>query len=375
MSEVLALARELIGRPSVTPEDGGCQRLLAERLTAAGFACEHLRYGEVDNLWALRGGGGPLFVFAGHTDVVPPGPLEDWQGDPFRPEIRDGMLHGRGAADMKGSLAAMTVACERFVATHPAHRGRIGLLITSDEEGPAADGTRRVMQTLAARGERIDWCLVGEPSCVRELGDTLRRGRRGSLSGRLTVRGVQGHVAYPEQADNPVHRALPALGALCTARWDKGHPDFPPTSFQISNIRAGTGANNVIPGSLAVHFNLRYCPASTAESLKARIEHVLREHGLDYALEWRDSGRPFYTPDGAFLEQVAAAVREITGRDPELSTGGGTSDGRFIAPTGAQVVELGPVNATIHKVNECVRVEDLDRLAEIYERVLEKLLG
>lgn len=372
---VLSLTRELIARPSVTPEDAGCQNLLAERLTAAGFRCEELPFGRVSNLWATHGTGGPLLVFAGHTDVVPTGPVEQWRSEPFVPEIRDGMLYGRGAADMKGSLAAMLVACERFLEAHPDHAGRIGLLITSDEEGPATEGTRRVMEHLNGLGEKIDWCLVGEPSCRERLGDTLRRGRRGSLSGMLTIKGVQGHVAYPDQAENPIHRALPALTALCGLDWDEGHPDFPATGFQISNIHAGTGANNVIPGTLEVLFNLRYCPASTPESLQRKIENTLARHKLDFTIAWHDSGRPFHTPDGNYLSTVAGAVQEVLGIQPELSTGGGTSDGRFIAPYGAQVVELGPVNATIHKIDECVRVADLEPLAAVYQRILEKLLA
>lgn len=371
---VLELAQALIARPSVTPDDAGCQKLLAERLRAVGFACEHLRYGAVDNLWARHGSAAPLLVFAGHTDVVPPGPRDQWRNEPFAPVVRDGMLYGRGAADMKGSLAAMLLACEQFVATHPGHAGSIGLLITSDEEGPADDGTRRVLETLRERGESIDYCLVGEPSCAQQLGDTVRRGRRGSLSATLTVKGVQGHVAYPEKADNAIHRALPALQELATTHWDDGHPDFPATSLQISNINAGTGVGNMIPGAVRVQFNFRYSPAVNAEHLQTRVRDILNQHGFDYNLEWKDAGKPFYTEDGDWLDMVCAAVETVTSVVPERSTGGGTSDGRFIALTGAQVVEFGPLNATIHKVDECVAVADLERLTEVYRQILEKQL-
>lgn len=374
MSDIIDLARELIRRPSVTPDDAGCQALLADRLAAAGFGCKSLRYGAVDNLWARRGENAPLLVFAGHTDVVPPGPLDDWATDPFRPEIDDGVLRGRGAADMKGSLAAMIVAAERFAREHPDHAASIGFLITSDEEGLALDGTRRVMETLAARGERIDWCVVGEPSSLERVGDNLRRGRRGSLTGRLTVLGTQGHVAYPDQADNPIHAALPALAELAAMDWDQGYPDFPATSFQVANFTAGTGADNVIPGRAEIQFNLRYSPALTPENIQARVASVLDNHALRYNLDWHDSGRPFHTPDGALLDAVVAAVEEQTGARPALSTGGGTSDGRFIAPTGAHVVELGPVNATIHQANESVHAEELETLGGMYQRILERLL-
>lgn len=374
MSDVLDLACELIRRPSVTPDDAGCQDLLAERLAAAGFRCESLRYGAVDNLWARRGEAGPLLVFAGHTDVVPPGPLDDWNTNPFRPEIDAGMLQGRGAADMKGSLAAMICAAEAFAREHPDHGGSIGFLLTSDEEGLALDGTRRVMETLAGRGEHIDWCVVGEPSSVDRAGDTIRRGRRGSITGRLTVLGRQGHVAYPENADNPIHAVLPALAELATMEWDAGYPDFPPTSFQVANFTAGTGADNVIPGRAEVQFNLRYSPALTPENIQATVTRVLESHAVRYDLDWHDSGRPFHTPDGTLLEAVVSAVRAHTGSAPALSTGGGTSDGRFIAPTGAHVVELGPVNATIHQANERVHVEELETLGGMYRRVLEQLL-
>ena len=375
MSETLDLAIDLIARPSVTPEDAGCQHLMMKRLAAAGFVNEPLRFGEVDNLWSRRGTQGPLFCFAGHTDVVPPGPREEWHSDPFVPEVRDGLLYGRGAADMKGSLAAMVTAVERFVARHPGHRGSIAFLITSDEEGPAVDGTVKVVETLQARGERIDWCLVGEPSSTERVGDVVKNGRRGSLGARLVVHGVQGHVAYPHLARNPVHQALPALAELAATEWDRGNTFFPPTTFQISNIRAGTGATNVIPGDLEVLFNFRYSTETDDAQLRQRVETVLDAHGLDYAIEWTLSGHPFLTAEGELVEATRAAIREIAGIDTELSTAGGTSDGRFIAPTGAQVLELGPVNATIHKVNECVSVADLDTLSATYERLLERLLA
>lgn len=371
---VLDLAMNLMARPSVTPKDLGCQTVLAERLTNAGFEVEHLRFGDVHNLWARRGSAKPLLIFAGHTDVVPPGPEAAWNTPPFEPTIDKDRLYGRGAADMKAALAAMQVAVERFVAEHPDHQGSLGLLITSDEEGPARDGTRRVIETLLQRGETPDWCLVGEPSSQLRLGDMIRHGRRGSLTGYLTVRGIQGHVAYPEKARNPIHAALAVLDALTKTEWDQGNADFPPTSFQIAGIEAGTGANNVIPGSLSVTFNLRYAPVSTAEQLKRRISGMLDAAELDYQLDWHLSGRPFHTPDGPLLDAVVKAVREVTGSRPELSTGGGTSDGRFIAPAGAQVVELGLINASIHQVNENTPLADLEALAQIYQRVMELLL-
>lgn len=374
-SPTLALARELIARPSVTPDDQGCQRLIGERLAVLGFSLEYMNFGEVTNLWARRGSEGPLLAFAGHTDVVPPGPESAWTSPPFRPEIRDGLLYGRGAADMKGSIAAMVTACERFLAAHPDHRGALAFLITSDEEGIATDGTVKVIETLEARNEKIDWCLVGEPSSVGQAGDVVKNGRRGSLSGTLCVRGVQGHVAYPHLADNPVHRALPALAELAATVWDEGNAFFPPTTFQISNIHAGTGATNVIPGTLEVLFNFRYSTESSEAGLKQRVHALLDRHGLDYRLDWFHSGAPFLTPAGELVEAVRAAVREVSGLETELSTGGGTSDGRFIAPTGAQVVELGPVNATIHKVDECVAVDELERLTRMYEGVLRHLLA
>ena len=375
MSQTLELTQDLLGRRSLTPADGGCQELIAGRLAAAGFAVESLRYGEVDNLWARRGSGAPLFCFAGHTDVVPTGPLEEWHSNPFVPARRGESLYGRGAADMKSGLAAMVTAAEAFVAAHPAHRGSLAFLITSDEEGPSVDGTKRVAQTLRERGERIDWCLVGEPSSESALGDTIKIGRRGSLSGRLTVHGVQGHVAYPQLAENPVHTLAPALAELTRRQWDQGTEHFQPTSFQVSNLNAGTGAPNVIPGELRARFNLRYCPVQTLAGLRQTVEEILCRHGVRYTLEWYVSGEPFYTPPGTLCEAVSEAVYEVSGRRPKLSTGGGTSDGRFIAPLGAQVVELGVVNASIHKVNESVRVADIDALHAMYFNVLRRLLA
>ncbi len=374
MSATLDLTLDLIARHSVTPADAGCQQVMSDRLAALGFAVEPLRFGNVDNFWARRGREAPVLCFAGHTDVVPTGPLEEWRSDPFVPVIRDGVLYGRGAADMKSGLAAMITATEAFVRDHPRHRGSIAYLITSDEEGPSVDGTKKVVETLNARQERIDWCIVGEPSSEREIGDTIKIGRRGSLSGRLTVHGVQGHVAYPQLAENPVHMLAPALAELTARRWDEGNEFFEPTTFQISNLNAGTGAPNVIPGELKARFNLRYSPVQTIDGLKEVVEGILRRHGIRYTLEWYLSGEPFYTPPGPLSNAAVAAVEEVTGRKPALSTGGGTSDGRFIAPMGAQVVELGVVNATIHKVNECVRVAEIDTLHEIYYRALVRLL-
>ena len=374
MSEALELTKSLISRPSVSPVDGGCQDLLADRLAACGFQVEKLPFGPVANFWARRSSGGPLFCFAGHTDVVPTGPLEEWQSDPFTPTIRDGMLYGRGSADMKSGLAAMVTATEDFVAANPRHGGSIAFLITSDEEGPSVDGTRRVIETLTARGEKIDWCVVGEPSSERQCGDTIKVGRRGSLSGRLTVHGVQGHVAYPKFADNPVHALAPALAELATREWDRGNEYFQPTSFQVSNISAGTGAPNVIPGELKARFNLRWSPEQTLEGLQSTVEEILTRHKVKHSLEWFVSGLPFYTPPGRLSRTVSAAVKEITGQIPKLTTDGGTSDGRFIAPTGAQVVELGVANASIHKVNEHCRVADIEVAHKIYRRVLEQLL-
>jgi len=372
-SPTLELAMELIRRRSITPEDAGCQNLLAERLERLGFRVERLRFGEVDNLWARLGDDAPLFAFAGHTDVVPPGPVERWQSPPFEPTLRDGCLYGRGAADMKGSIAAMVTACERFLATsRPA--GSIAFLITSDEEGPAVDGTVKVIEQLEKRDEKIDWCLVGEPTCAERLGDTLKNGRRGSLGGRLRVFGKQGHIAYPHLAQNPVHAALPALAELCAAEWDRGNAFFPPTSFQISNIHAGTGATNVIPGELEVLFNFRFSTEVTDAELRQRVESILEAGGFDYALEWTLSGQPFLTPTGRLVDAARAAVGEVTGLEPQLSTSGGTSDGRFIAPTGAEVVELGPLNATIHQIDERVGVQELEQLSTIYQRILDRLL-
>lgn len=371
----LALAEALIARPSVTPDDAGCQTLLAERLQALGFDCERLEYGAVTNLWARRPGDGPLLAFAGHTDVVPPGEPTDWQSDPFVPSVRDGVLYGRGSADMKGALAAMLVATERFLARCPQPRGSLAWLITSDEEGPARDGTRRVMRALGERGEHIDWCLVGEPSSSGRAGDTLRHGRRGSLSGTLRVLGVQGHVAYPDRALNPVHAFAPVMAALVGMHWDDGDADFPPTSFQISNIRAGTGANNVIPGRLEVEFNFRFGPASSQAGLRAAVEQVLARAGCRYEIDWHLSGEPFVTRGGRLIDAACAACQAVTGAAPRMDTGGGTSDGRFIAPTGAQVVELGLCNASIHKIDEHAALADLETLTAIYEQVLERLLG
>jgi succinyl-diaminopimelate desuccinylase len=366
---------ELIRRPSLTPNDAGCQELMIERLERVGFTVERLRFGAVDNFWARRGSAKPLVVLAGHTDVVPTGPREKWTSDPFTPTVRDGLLYGRGAADMKGSLAAFVTAVEDFVAAHPDHAGSIALLVTSDEEGPSVDGTVKVVEWLAAQGEKIDYCLIGEPSGVTRVGDTVKNGRRGSLNGRLTVHGVQGHIAYPHLADNPVHRCAPALAELCAIVWDRGNEHFPPTSFQVSNIHAGTGAPNVIPGELSIDFNFRYSTASTDDGLKARVEEVLKRHGLHYTLTWALSGKPFLTPAGRLVDAVRAAIHAELGLKTELSTSGGTSDGRFIAPTGAEVVELGPLNASIHKIDECVGLADLAGLSRTYRRVLERLLG
>jgi succinyl-diaminopimelate desuccinylase len=374
-SGTLRLTEELMARASVSPTDGGCQALMIERLEAIGFTVENLRFGPVDNFWAKHGRGAPVLCFAGHTDVVPSGPLDEWQSDPFVPVIRDGVLYGRGAADMKSGLAAMVTACEEFVARCPAHRGTIAFLITSDEEGPSVDGTRRVVEVLRARQERIDWCLVGEPSSEAVLGDTMKIGRRGSLSGRLTVHGIQGHIAYPQSADNPVHAVAPALAELAARSWDHGNEHFQPTTFQVSNISAGTGAPNVIPGELKARFNLRFSTEQTVDGLKTVVEEILRRHGVKYSLEWFISGFPFLTVPGELSAAATRAVQEQLQITPKLSTGGGTSDGRFIAPMGAQVIELGVINATIHKVNECVRIADLEALQRIYIRILELLLA
>ena len=374
MSEVLALAKELMLRPSVTPDDAGCQALIAERLQRAGFACERLKFGEVDNLWATHGNGAPVLVLLGHTDVVPPGPREAWASDPFVPEVRDGVLYGRGAADMKGSVAAFVVALERFVAAHPDHAGTLALLLTSDEEGDAIDGVREVADLFRERGQRIDWCITGEPSSKAMLGDLLRVGRRGSLSATLTVRGVQGHVAYPDQACNPIHEALPALAELAARQWDEGYESFPPTSLQISNLNAGTGANNVIPGEATVLFNLRYNPHWDAPRLQAECEAVLQRHGLDHAIHWHRSGEPYYTAEGALRAAAREVLARFAGQAPEESTGGGTSDARFIAPLGADCIEVGPVNASIHKVDEHLSVADLEALPGLYLALIERLL-
>lgn len=375
MSGVLELAKELIRRQSVTPDDAGCQDLIAARLQRAGFACERLRFGEVDNLYATHGDpAGPTLLLLGHTDVVPPGPRSDWASDPFEPEIRDGVLYGRGAADMKGSVAAFVVAAERFVAGHPDHPGRLAILLTSDEEGDAIDGVRRVARAFAARGERIDWCITGEPSSTARLGDLLRVGRRGSLTGTLRVRGIQGHVAYPDQARNPIHQALPALHALASRQWDEGYESFPPTSLQMSNIEAGTGASNVIPGELRVVFNLRYNPRWDADRLIAGCEHLLQAHGLEFELDWHRSGEPYYTPEGLLRAVARKVLAGYAGSPPEESTGGGTSDARFIAPLGTQCIEVGPVNASIHKVDENVAVADLERLPGLYVEMVRGML-
>ena len=374
-SGTLALTQQLIERQSVSPADEGCQALLIERLRPLGFDVENLRVGPVDNFWAKKGRGGPVFCFAGHTDVVPTGPVDEWRCDPFKPEIHDGLLYGRGAADMKSGLAAMLTATEAFLARHPQHKGTIAFLITSDEEGPSVDGTRRVVEVLKERQERIDWCLVGEPSSEHTLGDTIKNGRRGSLSGRLTVHGVQGHIAYPQFADNPVHALAPALAELTSRTWDQGNEHFQPTTFQVSNISAGTGAPNVIPGELRARFNLRFSTEQTVDKLKALVEGILTRHRVNYTLEWFISGQPFLTVPGALSESAIQAVRENLNITPKLSTGGGTSDGRFIAPMGAQVIELGVINASIHKVNEHVRIADIEQLHRLYYRTLELLLA
>ena len=371
----LALACELIRRPSVTPDDAGCQPILADRLERMGFHIEPMPFAEVDNLWARRGSEGPLLVLLGHTDVVPAGPAEQWSSPPFVPSIRDGYLYGRGAADMKGSIAAMVTAVERFLKRHPRHIGSIALLLTSDEEGPSVDGVRRVIETLGPRGQRIDWCLVGEPSSTDRLGDTVRIGRRGSLNGTIVVRGVQGHVAYPHLARNPVHDLVRLLAKLADTVWDEGSEHFPPTSFQVSNVTAGTGADNVIPGQAEAVFNFRYSTRHDHDSLMTAVESACRALDLDYHVDWRLSGKPFLTEPGRLIEAVGSAIESVAGYRPELSTAGGTSDGRFVAPTGAEVVELGPVNATIHRIDERVLAADLDRLSEMYERVIARLLG
>ena len=372
MPETLALAKELIVIESITPEDGGCQQIIAERLNIMGFSIEHLRFGEVSNMWATLGDSGPLFAFTGHTDVVPPGPLKDWKSHPFNPVERDGFLYGRGAADMKSSLAAMVVAAERFLSSHTLNF-QLGFLITSDEEGEAINGIRKAMEIFKQREILIDYCLVGEPSSSRTIGDTIKIGRRGSLSGKLKVLGVEGHVAYPELASNPIHGAINSLRSLVAEHWDDGNSSFPPTSFQISNIHAGFGANNVIPESLEVDFNFRYSTEIDDASIKERVHKILDQDKQDYEIQWHLSGEPFLTNQSELIDLVSDSVKEETGETPIKSTAGGTSDGRFIAPTGAQVVELGPSNQTIHKINECIEIADLEKLTRIYEKILTKL--
>jgi len=374
MSATLELAKQLISQASVTPEDADCQKLLAENLKPEGFHAEVLLFEDVTNLWLRRGSNAPLVVFAGHTDVVPTGPEDEWDSPPFTPTLRNGKLYGRGAADMKSSIAAMAVACKNFIATNPDHKGSIAFLITSDEEGPAVNGTVKVVEALQARNEKIDMCIVGEPSSSKTLGDVIKNGRRGSLSATLTINGVQGHVAYPHLAKNPVHDFAPALSELTELEWDSGNEFFPPTTFQISNINAGTGANNVIPGSMNIDFNLRFSTEITADEIKSNISDVLNRNKLDYSIDWHLSGNPFFCKPGELTQACEQAIQETVNFKPELSTGGGTSDGRFIAPTGAQVVELGPVNESIHKVNECIDIEALDQLTKIYQKVLSKLL-
>ncbi|WP_408900375.1 succinyl-diaminopimelate desuccinylase [Photobacterium piscicola] len=373
-SPVITLAKDLMSRPSVTPEDAGCQQVMIARLQTLGFNIETMVFEDTVNLWARRGTQAPLFVFAGHTDVVPSGPIEQWHTPPFEPTIIDGYLHGRGAADMKGSLACMVVAIERFIAQNPNHNGSIALLITSDEEGPFINGTTRVIDTLEARNEKIDMCIVGEPSSTDTVGDIVKNGRRGSITGDLLIKGIQGHVAYPHLANNPIHKALPALAELAATHWDNGNDFFPPTSFQIPNIAAGTGASNVIPGQCDIQFNFRFSTELTDVDIKRRVHSILDAHGLDYDLKWTLSGHPFLTDSGTLVDAVVAAITGINHTPPQLLTTGGTSDGRFIARTGAQVVELGPVNATIHKVNECVKVTDLERLTDMYQQILNNIL-
>ena len=374
-SETFALTCDLISRQSVTPEDAGCQAMMAERLKALGFKIEGMPFEEVTNFWARRGAEGPVLCFAGHTDVVPTGPVEKWSSPPFEPTLKDGMLYGRGAADMKGSIAAFMTALDRFVKAHPDHKGSIALLITSDEEGPYINGTTRVIDTLEARNEKITWAIVGEPSSTTLVGDVIKNGRRGSLGATMRVKGVQGHVAYPHLVRNPIHELAPALAELAATEWDQGNDFFPPTSFQVSNINAGTGATNVVPGEVEVLFNFRFSTEVTDSELRSRVEAILAKHNVEYEIKWNLSGQPFLTAEGDLVDAARSAIQEVTGRETELSTSGGTSDGRFIAPTGAQVVELGPVNATIHKIDECVKAEDLDTLSTIYEQMLIKLLA
>lgn len=373
-SETITLCKQLIERASVTPTDAGCQDLVANRLSPLGFVQEKMPFGDVDNVWLRKGTTAPLFVFLGHTDVVPTGPEEQWSSPPFKAVVKDGMLFGRGAADMKSGIAAFTTACERFISQFPDPKGSIALLLTSDEEGIAVDGTVKVIDVLQQRGENIDYCMVGEPSSENELGDIIKNGRRGSLLGTLRVHGKQGHVAYPHLARNPIHIAMPALTELCNTVWDNGNEYFPATSFQISNLNSGTGAVNVIPSHADVLFNWRFSTESTAEDIKARCEGILKKHGVEYSITWRVSGLPFLTPTGNLLEKVCDSVEAVLGTPPRLSTGGGTSDGRFVAPTGAQVFELGVVNQTIHKIDECVSVASIDQLSTIYEQILRSLL-
>ena len=374
MSKTLELAKELISRRSVTPDDQGCQELLISRLKPLGFRIERMRFGDVDNFYARRGTSGPLLVFAGHTDVVPTGPLEQWHTPPFEPTIKDGMLYGRGAADMKTSLAAFITAIEAFITEHPNHPGSIGLIITSDEEGIAINGTVKIVETLKARNELIDYCIVGEPTSSQVVGDMIKNGRRGSLSGRLTVKGIQGHIAYPDLVKNPIHLVAPAIKDMVETVWDEGNEYFPPTSWQISNMHGGTGATNVVPGEVEILFNFRFSTASTADSLKQRVHAILDKHALDYTLLWELSGKPFLTPKGSLVSAISSAIKQAFGVTPELSTSGGTSDGRFIADIAAQIVEFGPLNATIHKLNECVAVKDIEPLQHAYKLTLESLL-
>ncbi len=375
MTATLDLAKDLIARKSNTPDDAGCQDLLMSRLAPLGFVFETIESNGVTNLWARKGNEAPVVCFAGHTDVVPTGPLEQWLSDPFTPTIRDGVLYGRGAADMKTSIAAFVTSIEGFLEKHPEHKGSIALLITSDEEGVATDGTVKVVECLAARNETIDYCIVGEPTCVSKLGDTIKNGRRGSLSGRLTVKGIQGHIAYPHLVRNPIHQAAPAIAEMAATVWDEGNEYFPPTSWQVSNIHGGTGATNVVPGEVEIRFNFRHSTASTKAQLKERVHAMLQKHGLEYDLIWEEGGKPYLTPKGDLVEKISQAIREVTGLDTDVSTSGGTSDGRFIADICPQVIEFGPMNASIHKLNENIPVADIEPLREIYQRTLEKLLA
>lgn len=370
----IELAKELIRCRSITPDDAGCQELVAKRLQRAGFKAERLRCEDVDNIWLSHGSGAPVFAFLGHTDVVPTGPVSEWRSDPFTPTERDGFLFGRGAADMKGSVAAMTAALARFASVHTRHPGTVALLLTSDEEGTAVNGTRRMLDHLLDKGLRIKYCLVGEPSSRETIGDVIKNGRRGTLTGQITISGIQGHVAYPQLADNPIHGAAPALAELCATEWDTGNEFYPPTSFQISNVHAGTGADNVIPGSVEILCNFRFSTAVTEQELKDRVDKILNGRKLRYRIDWRPAGQPFLTPGGPLLDAVRRVIRKQNGKAPEVNTAGGTSDGRFVAPTGAEIVELGPVNRTIHKVDECVSIQDLETLSTMYERILEELM-